>query len=245
MTLIKNMIGERFGKLTILERTKNNKHNQVCYICLCDCGATATITSGKLKNGNTKSCGCLRGQGKGDIKRDPSKREDLTGNKYGRLTVLGFAETINEHTRFHCICDCGNKTITSRQGLLRGTTVSCGCYHSDIMKLRTGIKNSSYKHGLTRNHKLWDTFHHMKGRCYRRKDKSFISYGARGISVCRIWRDNVDRFAKWAIKNGYQDDFEIDRINNNGPYAPWNCQFIPKEENIKKRFMQSKRYLPL
>lgn len=241
-----NMVGEKYGKLRIIERAESNKNGHVCWKCVCDCGATKTVESGKLRSGHTKSCGCLHGRGRGHIKADRLFKENLAGKKFGRLLVVDFAENGKSgETRFFCVCDCGKKKIVSRQNLVRGKTVSCGCYQDEQKRKRTGDRNPAYKHGMTRKHRLWDTFYHMKGRCYTPKEKSYINYGARGIAVCKTWRNDFERFYRWAIKNGYRDTLEIDRINNNGPYAPWNCQFITKQENIKKRFNQSGRYLPI
>lgn len=53
-----NLAGKKFTRLTVIKRVENNKFNQVTWECLCDCGKTVYTTSGKLKSGNSKSCGC-------------------------------------------------------------------------------------------------------------------------------------------------------------------------------------------
>lgn len=78
------------------------------------------------------------------------KTIDLTGEKFGRLTVIKRAEdAISDkgiRTKcWECICDCGNKTIVRQAGLQGGTTKSCGCLHREI------IGNMSRKHGLSNN----------------------------------------------------------------------------------------------
>jgi hypothetical protein len=243
MGRLKDLSGQRFGKLLVVERAET-VNGIVYWYCVCDCGGRTKVSSQKIRTGHTKSCGCLHGRGSGPIKADNSFRDDLTGKTFGRLRVIGFSHSYNGHTFFKTVCTCGNKKIISKQSLVRGTTVSCGCFSKDLLKSQTGKKNPFYKHGKTRNTPIWDKYHHIKGRCYRHNDKSFKSYGGRGIVMCRIWEKNPARFFSWAENNGFQEGKEIDRINNNGPYAPWNCQFISKEDNIKKRFEQANRYMP-
>lgn len=54
-----NLIGKRFGQLIIIKQSNNNKSNKIMWLCRCDCGNEKTICGGDLKNGRTKSCGCL------------------------------------------------------------------------------------------------------------------------------------------------------------------------------------------
>lgn len=59
----KSLVGQRFGKLMVIERVENNRFNHVCYKCQCDCGGIAIVDSANLKNGNTTSCGCIKSKG--------------------------------------------------------------------------------------------------------------------------------------------------------------------------------------
>lgn len=56
---VKNLVGQKFERLTVIELDKSNKHNGVYWICKCDCGNTSIVRSDSLTSGNTKSCGCL------------------------------------------------------------------------------------------------------------------------------------------------------------------------------------------
>ena len=58
-----SLVGNKYGKLIVIERDKNDKFNQVQYKCLCDCGGVTTISANNLRNGITNSCGCLKSKG--------------------------------------------------------------------------------------------------------------------------------------------------------------------------------------
>lgn len=59
----KSLVGERFGKLLVIERVENNRFGHICYKCKCDCGGEAIVDAGNLRQGNTNSCGCIKSKG--------------------------------------------------------------------------------------------------------------------------------------------------------------------------------------
>lgn len=66
----KDLIGRRFGKLVVKTFTGQvNSHGEKLYECLCDCGNTTIVSTGKLTSGDTSSCGCLVSKGEGEIKQ--------------------------------------------------------------------------------------------------------------------------------------------------------------------------------
>ena len=58
-----SLIGNRYGKLVVLERVENNRFGHVCYRCKCDCGGEAIVDAGNLRQGITNSCGCIKSKG--------------------------------------------------------------------------------------------------------------------------------------------------------------------------------------
>lgn len=68
-------------------------------------------------------------------KRHSTKFIDLTGNRYGKLIVIGKSSNKNTKITWECVCDCGNKVIVTGQDLKRGHTKSCGCL----------LKNNTYQ----------------------------------------------------------------------------------------------------
>lgn len=156
-----------------------------------------------------------------------SELRDLTGKKFGRLTVLELAMRGSRGTKWLCRCDCGNETVVFGGNLTRGNTLSCGCLRYE--RLREGITS----HGLSgsRLHSIWCG---MRKRCNNPKAMRYERYGGRGITICDEWLDDFAAFHAWAMANGYRDDLSIDRIDNDGDYEPGNCRWITLSENTRR-----------
>lgn len=78
-----------------------------------------------------------------------SRLKDLTGQKFGRLTVVKQAETritkSGQHkTYWLCRCDCGNEKEISANSLLNGRTQSCGCYHKEAIRKKRGKGHNQF-----------------------------------------------------------------------------------------------------
>ena len=107
-----DLTGRRFGRLTVLSERKTGSF--VICTCRCDCGAVKDVRRASLLSGNTTSCGCVR-------------RIDLTGRRFGSLTVLSPAEKQGRKTAWRCRCDCGREVTVLTTSLQSGNTCSCGC----------------------------------------------------------------------------------------------------------------------
>lgn len=149
-----------------------------------------------------------------------SKIIDITGKKYGKLTVISYFGK----KKWLCKCDCGNECIVLGYSLKIGNTKSCGCYRKEL----------NTKHNLSRS-RIYRIYNKMKRRCYSVKDERYISYGGRGIKVCDEWLNDKKKFFEWAINNGYKDTLTIDRIDNNKGYCPENCRWITNKDQQRNK----------
>lgn len=99
---------------------------------------------------------------------------------------------------------------------------------------KSGTGNSNYIHGqcYTRLHCIWLN---MKQRCRNSSQQAYKNYGKRGIKVCDEWFNDFVVFRDWAMDNGYADDLQIDRIDNDGNYEPSNCHFVTCAKNNRNK----------
>lgn len=204
------LVGQKYGKLTILEVCEVQDKKKRKVFCQCECGSQKHITLTNLTSGKSKSCGCVTSKNIG---------LDFTGKTYFKLTVIKMLESkIGGQQKALCRCECGNEKTTTIAKLNAGRVKSCGC----LIKERASTLTLS--HGLSRS-RIYITWNNMKNRCRNPKLKEYVNYGGRGITVCDKWLNDFQAFNDWAMANGYSDDLSIDRIDTNGNYEPDNCRF--------------------
>ena len=112
-----DMTGKRYGKLLVLEKGYKNKNGIRMWKCRCDCGNEKYIEGRNLRNGNSKSCGCL-------------KKPDLTGQKFGNYTVIRKVESPDNRSRWLCECKCGKQKIIPTCVLRSGKVKQCVKCHN-------------------------------------------------------------------------------------------------------------------
>lgn len=141
----KDLSGQRFDRLVAIKPIstkrgvrKNGKPYSlgVVWECECDCGNPAEVLATHLINGETKSCGCLATDiAKENFLKNRKPPEDLSGNKYGFLTVVSMDSVRRGHNVYWwCQCDCGGelKSICASH-LKSGKITSCGCKTSELI----------------------------------------------------------------------------------------------------------------
>lgn len=155
---------------------------------------------------------------------------DLTGQRFGRLVVVGRADPPYDkrgYARWHCRCDCGNETDATGHNLCQGTTASCGC----LQKERSRVANTTHGQTGSRLYIIWQS---MRARCENPHKHDYDYYGGRGITVCEEWHDFAN-FMQWAERTGYQENLTIDRIDANKGYNPVNCRWVTMHEQNRNR----------
>lgn len=123
-----NIIGNKYGKLTVIKQVEDHIQPNGTLVpqfeCLCDCGNTCVEKRNKLLYKAFPTCGC-------EIKRG-SNKIDLTGQRFGRLTVIReVGRNAHNEILWECLCDCGNIVVVAGYALRSGHTQSCGCYMKD------------------------------------------------------------------------------------------------------------------
>lgn len=153
-----DLIGRRFGKLVVLEKY-GYKGRCITWKCQCDCGNETIVFGDALRGGTTKSCGCLRHQ-------ESPRIIDMSGMKFGMLTVIAKSQSINGEAAWRCKCDCGNEIIVRGYCLRSSSTISCGCFSQSKGELIIEQKLNSLNIKFERQKKFSDC-----------KDKNRLPFG--------------------------------------------------------------------
>lgn len=132
-----NLIGQTFGRLTVVEKTDLRKHGSVVWKCQCACGNEHLTTTSVLTSGQSQSCGCLH---KENVSQSISKtHDDIIGKRFGKLIAIKKDKdhkAANGSYMIECVCDCGNTILVSPSNLRSHHTNSCGCLSMSIGELK-------------------------------------------------------------------------------------------------------------
>jgi|SRR5882724_12144428 len=152
------------------------------------------------------------------------RRSVSVNARYGRWFVLSFShKNVRGELYWHCKCECGTEKVVKGGCLLKGESLSCGCYwHEQITQ-----------HGMTNTptFKSWDS---MLQRCTNKNAPDYSRYGGVGVKICSRWLTSFINF--------YEDMGErpkgttIDRYPNpKGNYEPDNCRWGTQEQQSRNK----------
>ena len=149
------------------------------------------------------------------------KARDLTGNKYGRLTVVSRAESKTRRIKWNCICECGNTSIVSGENLMSGHTKSCGCLLSE--------RRTSHGKSKTRLYNIWRK---MKSRYTNKNETHYKDYGGRGIEVCWMNPPYGREIGKW-VEKAYKSNAVVVCLVPARTDTKWWHEFCMKSKEIR------------
>lgn len=142
---------------------------------------------------------------------------ELTGKKFGRLTVIGLAQRTEERRYlWNCLCECGEQKQIDGYSLRSGRTTSCGCWKKEA------TKTHGQRQSLTYN--SWST---MKQRCTNPAATDYENYGGKGITIASEW----NYFEEFVKDMGERPPgTTLDRVKNELGYSKENCRWATAEE---------------
>lgn len=163
--------------------------------------------------------------------------QNLEGQTFGKLLVLGVHNTVDGGTRWLCQCACGKQKVIWASSLKRGTANSCGCSRRGRAAWNRSHMESANGGRLSPEYSTWAA---MIQRCTNKRSKSYKNWGGRGITICERWL----RFENFLADMGRKPSprHSIDRFpNKSGNYEPGNCRWATAKEQANN--MRSNRIL--
>jgi hypothetical protein len=152
---------------------------------------------------------------------------DLSGQRFGRLTALCLGEKVGKTLRWFFSCDCGGFCEKAGPDVMKdvraGRVPNCGCLTKQMQS------EARRSHGMSK-HPAYPVWRSMNDRCRLPTHPAWANYGGRGITVCRRWQSSFENF--WSdMGASYARGLDLDRRDNEQGYSPENCRWVSRRVN--------------
>lgn len=150
--------------------------------------------------------------------------------QYGKWKIIKITDN-KKHGNILWLCECACGTIREvmASNLRSGASLSCGCHRREINSI---VQKT---HGMSRvKNPLYSIWKGIRVRCLNPKNPAYKYYGGRGIKICDRWLEDFTNFYN-DMYSTYKEGLTLDRINNDGDYEPWNCEWSTREKQAKNR----------
>lgn len=224
MTKLKDLTAKKIGRFTVVKRhfekkekikKYKTKYHPVKWLLKCNCGERFIRSAADINRGLVYECpNCTFRRSKYYI----------GGKKFGRLSVQDRCRIEkNKNNHFYrvwlCICECGIKKWIRARSIISGSTKSCGCFS---MKNNSRYANETLypmRHGKSQD-SLYQPWISLIHKCYNSKNQSYNRFGAKGYTVCDIWRNSFEAFHDWMKKQKWKKGLTIHIKTNEKEFNP-------------------------